>query len=239
MATAATGGARSAARPRLTRERVLRAALDYADAHGLAALSMHKLGAELGVKGMSLYSYVASKEELLDGVVEAMLAELEFPAAGRMDWQDALRGYARAVRGVICRHPAVAPLLAGRPVVPARFLEVLDACVRAMITGGYPDDRAVELLRAVLVYAQGYALAEVSWAASQALPGPDEDALHRFRRVAALVPGSVPDSLLALAMRLCGECDMDAQFEFGLDLMVAGAEQGLTGHVSPPGPAAS
>ncbi|MGH3157175.1 MAG: TetR/AcrR family transcriptional regulator C-terminal domain-containing protein [Streptosporangiaceae bacterium] len=218
---------------------MLRAALDYADAHGLAALSMHKLGAELGVRGMSLYSYVASKEALLDGVVEAMLAELDFPAVGRMSWQDALRGYARAVRGVICRHPAVCPLLAGRSVVPARFLEVLDACVLAMIAGGYPEDGAVELLRAVLVYAQGYALAEVSWAASQALPGPDEDALHRFRRVAALVPGSVPDSLLALAMRLFGECDMGAQFEFGLDLMVAGAEQGLTGHVSPPGPAAS
>jgi AcrR family transcriptional regulator len=235
----ATAGARSLTRPRLTRERVVRAALDYADAHGLAALSMHKLGAELGVKGMSLYSYVASKESLLDGMVEAMLAELDPPAADRMSWQDALRGYARAIRDVIRRHPAVSPLLAGRPVVPASFLEVLDAWVRAMISGGVPADQAVALLRTVLVYAQGYALAEVSWAASEALPGPDEGDVHRFRRVAALVPGSVPDSLLALAIRLCGECDMDAQFEFGLDLMVAGAEQGLTGHVSPPGPAAS
>ncbi|HEY3953184.1 MAG TPA: TetR/AcrR family transcriptional regulator C-terminal domain-containing protein [Streptosporangiaceae bacterium] len=239
MTTAATGGARSRTRPRLTRERVLRAALDYADAHGLAALSMHKLGAELGVKGMSLYSYVASKDALLDGIVEAMLAELAPPAAGQMSWQDALRGYARAVRDVIRRHPAVSPLLAGRAVVPASFLQVLDAWVRAMISGGCREDQAVALLRAVLVYAQGYALAEVSWATSQALPGPEEDDLHRFRRVAALVPGSVPDSLFALAISLCGECDMDAQFEFGLGLMVTGAEQSLTGHVSPPGPAAS
>lgn len=225
MATAASAGARSPARSRLSRERVLRAALDYADAHGLAALSMHKLGAELGVKGMSLYSYVASKDALLDGIVEAMLAELDFPAAEGMSWQDAVRGYARSVRAVICRHPAVSPLLAGRPVVPVRFLAVLDAYLQVMRADGWPEDRAVELLRAVLVYAQGYALAAVSWSASPALPSPDEDALRRFRRVSALVPGSVPDQLLALAIRLCGECDMDAQFEFGLDLMLAGAER--------------
>jgi AcrR family transcriptional regulator len=233
MVKAATAGGRSPARPRLTRERVLRAALDYADAHGLPALSMHKLGAELGVKGMSLYGYVASKEVLLDGMVEVMLAELDFPPAGRMSWPDALRGYARSVRAVICRHPAVSPLLAGRPVVPVRFLEVLDAYVQAMTADGCPEDRAVQLLRAVLVYAQGYALAEVSWAASQALPEPDEDPLRRFRRVSALVPGSVPDHLLALAIRLCGECDMDAEFELGLDLMVAGSESCSCGHVCP------
>jgi AcrR family transcriptional regulator len=67
---------RGGPRSRLTREKVLRAALDFVDANGLAALSMHKLGAELGVQGMSLYSHVESKDALLDGIVEAMSADL-------------------------------------------------------------------------------------------------------------------------------------------------------------------
>src|SRR5260370_13583672 len=67
--------ARRGGRERLTRERVLRAALEFVDAHGLAALSMHKLGTELGVKRMSLYSHIDSKDALLDGLVEIMSAE--------------------------------------------------------------------------------------------------------------------------------------------------------------------
>src|SRR5215469_18437460 len=80
-----------AARPRLTRQRVLRAALDFVDANGMAALSMHKLGAELGVQGMSLYSHVANKDALLDGIVEAMAAEAGPPPAEGTDWRGALR----------------------------------------------------------------------------------------------------------------------------------------------------
>jgi len=118
--TGAGGSAdRVAARPRLTREKVLKAALEFVDANGLAALSMHKLGAELGVQGMSLYSHVASKDALLDGIVEAMTWEAEMPAAG-MDWRDALRHLAREIRGVILRHPAAAPLLVSRRVMPVR-----------------------------------------------------------------------------------------------------------------------
>ena len=79
--------ARPLARERLTRDRVLRAALDFIDAHGLAALSMPKLGAELGVRGMSLYSHVDSKDALLDGIVEIMSAEAEMPPAAGMDWR--------------------------------------------------------------------------------------------------------------------------------------------------------
>src|SRR5260370_28232951 len=74
-----------AARPRLTRQKVLRAALEFVDANGLAALSMHKLGAELGVQGMSLYSHVASKDALLDGIVEARTWAAEMPPANA-DW---------------------------------------------------------------------------------------------------------------------------------------------------------
>src|SRR6266581_7030969 len=106
MAATATAGQRAAPRTPLSRQRVHRAALEFVDANGLAALSMHKLGAELGVQGMSLYSHVASKDALLDGIVEAMTWEAEMPLADGTDWRDALRHLAREIRAVILRHPA-------------------------------------------------------------------------------------------------------------------------------------
>src|SRR5260370_40985600 len=87
--TAAVTGARTPARERLTRDRVLQAALEFTDAHGLAELSMPKLGAKLGVKGMSLYSHVDSKDGLLDGIVEILSAEAEMPPAAGLDWRGA------------------------------------------------------------------------------------------------------------------------------------------------------
>ena len=118
-----------------------RAALDYVDAHGLTALSMHKLGAELGVKGMSLYSHVDSKDALLDGIVEAMWAERELPDTTGMDWRDAPRSYARMLRAIIRRHPNAAPLLANRPVMPVDSLEVLDRYRRVPLRCGCRESR--------------------------------------------------------------------------------------------------
>src|SRR5260370_38917329 len=86
--TTVVASTRPAARERLTRDRVLRAALEFTDAHGLAELSMPKLGAKLGVKGMSLYSHVDGKDGLLDGIVKILSAEAEMPPAAGLDWRD-------------------------------------------------------------------------------------------------------------------------------------------------------
>jgi AcrR family transcriptional regulator len=213
-------------RERLTRDRVLRAALELVDAHGLAALSMPKLGAVLGVKGMSLYSHVDSKDALLDGIVEIMSAETQMPAAADMDWRDALRGLARSLREVIRRHPAAAPLLVSRAVMPARRLEVIDGYLGVLLRAGFPAGRALDVLRTVYVYAQGYALAEVSYTdlpCGRQANEPDDE-LARMRRVIQMVPRDAPDRLLRLAMDFCGGCDMDDQFSLGVDLMIRGLE---------------
>lgn len=225
MAAVVTGG-RPPARERLTRERVLRAALEYIDAHGLAALSMQKLGAELGVKGMSLYSHVDGKDALLDGIVELMSAEVEMPCAASADWRDALRRLARSLREVIRRHPAAAPLLVGRNVMPTRVLEVIDAYLHLLQHAGFPPGRALDVLRTAYVYAQGYAFAEISYTdtASGQRPGWPDDELTRMRRVTQMVPPDAPDHLLRLAMQFCGHCDMDDQFGLGVDLMIRGLE---------------
>src|SRR5215469_4815617 len=211
-----------AARPRLTRQRVLRAALEFVDANGLAALSMHKLGAELGVQGMSLYSHVASKDALLDGIVEAMTAEAEMPPADGMDWRDAVRHLAREIRAVIGRHPAAAPLLVSRPVMPPRRLEQVDASRRLRRRKGLSEDRALDLLRTVFMYAHGYALAEACFTrCADCGPWPGDE-LSQMRRVTEMVPRDAPDHLLRLAMLFCGRCDLDEQFTLGIELMIAG-----------------
>jgi AcrR family transcriptional regulator len=161
---------RGGPRSRLTREKVLRAALDFVDANGLAALSMHKLGAELGVQGMSLYSHVESKDALLDGIVEAMSWEAQPPPAEDTGWRDALRRLAAEIRAVIRRHPAAAPLLASRPVMPTRLLEQLDACAKLLMRAGFTENRAMDVLRTVYVYAHGYALGEACYTACDGPP---------------------------------------------------------------------
>jgi AcrR family transcriptional regulator len=204
---------------------VLRAALEFVDANGLAALSMHKLGAELGVQGMSLYSHVASKDALLDGIVEAMTAEAEMPPADRADWRDALRHLAREIRGMIRRHPAAAPLLVSRPVMPTRRLEQVDAYVRLLMRAGFTEDRALDVLRTVYVYAHGYALAEACFTAcADCGPWPDDE-LGQLRRVTEMVPRDAPDHLVRLAMLFCGRCNMDEQFSLGIDLMIRGLDR--------------
>jgi len=225
---AGTSAGRIAGRPRLTRERVLKAALEFVDANGLAALSMHKLGAELGVQGMSLYSHVASKDALLDGIVEAMTWEAQLPPADGADWRDALRHLAAEIRGTILRHPAAAPLLVSRRVMPTRRLEQVDAYVRLLMRAGFPEDRAMDVLRTVVVYAHGYALVEACFTACAGCGPWPEDELSQMRRVTEMVPRDAPDHLLRLAVLFCGRCNMDEQFSLGIDLMIRGIDAGPT-----------
>src|SRR3954468_23372828 len=96
---AETGGRR----PRLSRERVLRGALSVADARGLGSLTIRSLAQELGVKPMSVYYHVASKEEILDALVDIVFSEIELPVPGR-DWRSELRRRADSARQVLARH---------------------------------------------------------------------------------------------------------------------------------------
>lgn len=210
-----------AARPRLTRERLLRAALEYVDTHGLAALSMQKLGAELGVKGMSLYSHVASKDALLDGIVEALWLEVRIPDTAGMDWSDALCSYGHSLRHLIGRHPAAASLLS-RSFVPARALEEADAYRQVLLRAGFGADQAVMALRTVFAYARGYALTEAAWRAATPGEASDADDLVVLRRVSDMVAPNAPDHLLRFALEFCVNLQPDREFEFGLDLIVGG-----------------
>lgn len=216
-------------RPPLTRQRVLRTALEHADAQGLGALSLHKVAAELGVKAMSLYNHVDGKDALLDGMVEVMWAEMPLPAAG-LRWPDALHQLAGDVRRLVLRHPRAAPLLTSRSVMPVRELEVLDAYLTLLRGAGLTEARAAEIVRTLYAYALGSALIEVAWRAGESGDLVESDEVHRIRRVTQMVPADAPDRLLRAALALCTECDLNAEFDLGTELMLRGlrdAEGGL------------
>src|SRR5580692_1786422 len=107
--------AKPATEPRipLSRERVLLAAVVFADESGIASLSMRKLGEVLGVEAMSLYNHVANKDQLLDGMVDLVFSEIDLPAGGA-DWRSAMRERAESARQALRRHPWAIALMSTR-----------------------------------------------------------------------------------------------------------------------------
>jgi TetR/AcrR family tetracycline transcriptional repressor len=201
----------------LSRQRVLETALRHVDAHGLAGLTMRKLGAELGVEAMSLYRHVDGKDGLYDGIIELLWAEAEAAATPADDWQEALRRLAHALRNVVHRHPHAAPLLTSRSVMPTPALRLFDAHLHVLRSAGFDDQRAADAARTVFAFAFGFALTEVN---APGGTGSDSET-QRLRRISQSLPSDVPDHLFDVAVAICN-CDMNAQFELGVDVLLRG-----------------
>jgi AcrR family transcriptional regulator len=203
-------------RTALTRERILAAALDYVDEHGLAALSMHKLAAGLGVSGMSLYNHIADKDALLDGIVELLWQEVADDQPTDADWHTTLRHLGQSIRAMLHRHPKAVPLPLTRAALTTPMLRAYHRALRATTDSGIGQAEAVELLRTVVGYAFGCTLTELS--ALCAAQGETE--MQRYRRLSPVLPDDLPDDLLTVAMTVCGDCDTTAHFATGLDLII-------------------
>lgn len=128
-------------RPRLSRERILRVAVDVADSEGLDALTMRRLGTELGVEAMSLYKHVANKDAILDGIIDQVIAEIELPTEGP-DWKAAMRQRARSARTVFRRHSWAVGLYETRGNSGPSVLRYLDATIGSLRSGGFSLENA-------------------------------------------------------------------------------------------------
>jgi len=206
-----------AARPRLSRDRVLEAALEYVDTRGLDALSMHKLGDALGVRGMSLYGHVANKDDLLNGVGDLLWAKVARPLADRGSWQAIAAVLAHGLRETVRAHPEAAQLMVSGQVLHEHALLAAETYRDALVDAGLPDGLAKSFLRTIVTYTMGYSLAELSWTPT----GPDSQAA-RSGNVADLLPAGASADLLATAAWFCAECDLDQQFDDGIALMARG-----------------
>lgn len=139
---------------------MLDAAIDLVERDGAAALTMRRLGADLGVEAMSLYHHVEGREAVLSGMAERLMSRLQPPPAGA-GWQDASEWFARQLRIVAVSSPQTFALTAMRPLRSAEALEPVEALLAALVRGGATPAAALVAYRTLASYARGYALAEV------------------------------------------------------------------------------
>jgi TetR/AcrR family tetracycline transcriptional repressor len=167
----------------LSRPVVLRAAVSFADEHGLNALTMRRLGQSLGVEAMSLYHYVNGREDLLEGMVTEVVDGVQLPAAATLGptdgWQAFLQHAAHDVRRVATEHPNLFPLLATHPPAapwlrpPLRSLRLVEEFLSGLVERGLPEDAAVEVYKVFTSFLLGHLLLEVSQLGADTSP-PEE-----------------------------------------------------------------
>lgn len=203
----------------LTKERILRAALHVMDEEGLEAVTMRRLGRELGVEAMSLYNHVEDKEAILDGILEVVMAEFEFPEETG-DWEANVRAGARAWRRLMIDHPTVIALFAEskHPASSPERLRPMEWAFDLLGRGGLSEDEVVHAFRAIGGYIMGSVLNEVA----NPVPGMgDRDHHAEHVQLAGELPPTEFPNLVRL-LPLMAECDAEVDFEFGLDLLIAG-----------------
>jgi AcrR family transcriptional regulator len=215
----------AAGRARLSRERVLRAAVALADSGGLEALTMRRLGEELGVEAMSLYKHVANKDDLLDGMVDSVFAEIDLPADGA-EWRTAMHARAVSARTALNRHPWATPLMQSRTAPGVATLRHHDTVIGALRKAGFPVVLTAHAFSAIDAYVYGFALQERS------LPfETPEQAEEVGRQMFARMPAGEFPHLTELTVEhiLRPGYDYGDEFEYGLDLVLDGLERAL-GH---------
>jgi len=206
----------------LTRERVLEAALELADAGGFHSLSMRKVGAQLGVEAMSLYNHVANKEDIVDGLVDLVFAEIEVAEPGSVDWRTAMRARALSVRAALNRHRWAVGLMEGRMNPGPANIANHNAVMGCLREGGFGFRDAVHAYSVMDAYIYGFALQE------KGLPfdAPEETG-DVMRRQSENVPSMDDYPYLvetAIELEKAGY-DYEVEFLFGLDLILDAIER--------------
>src|SRR5438477_9931436 len=157
----ATRAKRAKRRAALTRERILRAAINLADRDGIESLSMRKLGQKLGVEAMSLYNHCQNKVDVLDGMVDIVFGEIDLPANG-VDWQTAMRKRAISARQALLRHPWAIGLMESRATPGAATLRHHDWVIGTLRTAGFSIDMAAHAYSILDGYIYGFTLTELA-----------------------------------------------------------------------------
>ena len=209
-----TGGRRP-----LSRDRVLKAALALADSEGIEALSMRRLGQQLHVEAMSLYKHVAGKEEILDGITELVMAEVEVPS-GAHPWREAVGRSAASMHRALLRHPWAAVVIESRRHPGPARLRYLDAMVGVLRSAGFsvPDVARAFLTIDALVYGHALQLTSAPYDGESAAEVAEELVRDQFA-------GVYPNLVAMGEMVMAGP--VPDELNFGLDLVLDGLERHL------------
>jgi AcrR family transcriptional regulator len=215
--------AQPATQPRtpLNRDRVLRAAVAFADENGIGSLSMRKLGQAVGVEAMSLYNHVASRGDLFDGMIDLVVGEIGLPSGGA-GWKTAMRQRALSARQALSRHPWAIGLMESRSTPGPATLRHHDAVLGSLRQAGFPVALAAHAFSVLDSYIYGFALQE----ASLPFEAGEETADLARMIMARFTPGQYPHlTELTVEHVLQPGYDYGNEFEFGLDLILDGLER--------------
>src|SRR5215213_3256000 len=210
-------------RSRLSRERVLAAAVGLAARDGIEALTMRKLADELGAGAMSLYHHVPNKEQLLDGMIDIVFGEIEPPPTG-VEWKTAMRIRAVSTREVLARHRWAIGLMEGRTTHGAANLSLHNAVLGCLRAAGFSLEATVHAYSVLDAYIYGFALQEQDMssesaddfaAEAQRQMQEYEAVLADYPHLVEVVGGHVAES----------GYDYASELPFGLDLILDGLDR--------------
>ncbi|WP_062303861.1 TetR/AcrR family transcriptional regulator [Demequina subtropica] len=205
-------------KPRLSRERVLAAAMELADRDGIEALTIRALADHLGTKPMSIYHHVAGKEVLLDGMVDIVFSEIEKPPA-ELEWREALRVRCRSAREVLGRHPWAVPLLESRHHPGPELLAHHESVLVTLDRAGMPLPLVAHAYAVLDSFVYGFAMQEANLAVQRG----DQDAELAGEIAAAFDPSAYPMmTRFAMEHAMRPDFNFGDSFDYGLDLLLDG-----------------
>ena len=205
----------------LTRERVLRAAVLLADENGLESLTMRELGLRLGVEAMSLYNHVANKDDLLDGMVDLVVSEIELPTE-TVDWREAMRRRAISAQSVFSGHPWASGLIDSRESSGPARLRYFDWVVGTLRRAGFTLEMTVRAFSLLDSYIYGFGRQQLNTSAGRDLE-PEEMAEAFLRAIPADEYPYLREMVVEHAMK--SGYDESADFDFGLNLILDGLQR--------------
>ena len=202
---------------------MLRAALDLADERGIDSLTMRELGQRLGVEAMSLYNHVDNKDDILDGMLDLVVGEIDLPADD-VGWREAMRRRAVSAREVFARHPWASALIDSRESSGPGRLRYFDWVIGTLRRAGFSVELAVHAFSAIDSYVYGFGRQQLNMSAGEAHSRRrwPRRSWPRSPRTSSLTsPRSSPTYILQAGY------DEIADFEFGLGLILDGLERAL------------
>ncbi|MEO5885695.1 MAG: TetR/AcrR family transcriptional regulator [Candidatus Limnocylindrales bacterium] len=200
----------------------MRAAIDLADSGGIDALSMRKLGQSLGVEAMSLYNHAANKDEILDGIVDSVIGEIEV-ISGDGDWTTQMRRQVLMARQVLLRHPWAPRVIESRPDAGPATLRYMESVIAILREGGLSVDMTHHAIHVLGSRLLGFTQ-ELFDEMGESGPSSEVTAIMA-RQMADTLPYMTELALAVSHEGGLGGCDDDVEFAFALDLILDGLER--------------
>jgi AcrR family transcriptional regulator len=211
-------------RTQLTRERVVAAGVELADRDGIESISMRRLAQELGVEAMSLYTHVRNKDDLLDGMVDAVIGEIPTSVDGA-DWKTSLRQMALAARGIVLTHPWAPGPIQSRTTPGPATMRYVNTVLGVLREGGFTIAQTHHALHILGSRLLGFTQ-DLFDDSGDLEP---ETAASLASELGAALPYVAEMALAVTHGGALGRCDDDNEFEFALDLILDGLDR-LQGH---------